>query len=118
MSLKEGDGQFDLLPPTMREIGQIIRLPAAAAGLRFELRAHTAERLDDTIRDAAAGNAAALPLLEFLLEELYKRRSHDNVLTSAPMRSQVAGALAQRGQVLEAVSPRRGARFRWSCANW
>ena len=81
MSLKEGDGQFDLLPPTMREIGQIIRLPAAAAGLRFELRAHTAERLDDTIRDAAAGNAAALPLLEFLLEELYKRRSHDNVLT-------------------------------------
>ena len=36
LSLKEGDGQFDLLPPTMREIGQIIRLPAAAAGLRFE----------------------------------------------------------------------------------
>jgi hypothetical protein len=108
MSLKEGDGQFDLLPPSMREIGQIIRLPAAAAGLRFELRAHTAERLDDTIRDAAAGNAAALPLLEFLLEELYKRRSHDNVLTFRAYEDLggVAGALAQRAEeVLEAVSP-------------
>jgi tetratricopeptide (TPR) repeat protein len=108
MSLKEGDGQFDLLPPSMREIGQIIRLPAAAAGLRFESRAHTAERLDDTIRDAAAGNAAALPLLEFLLEELYKRRSHDNVLTFRAYEELggVAGALAQRAEeVLEAVSP-------------
>ena len=108
LSLKEGDGQFDLLPPTMREIGQIIRLPAAAAGLRFELRAHTAERLDDTIRDAAVGNAAALPLLEFLLEELYKRRSNDNVLTFRAYEELggVAGALAQRAEeVLEAVSP-------------
>ena len=107
MSLKEGDGQFDLLPPTMREIGQIIRLPAAAAGLRFELRALTAERLDDTIRDAAAGNAAALPLLEFLLEELYKRRSHDNVLTFRAYEELggVAGALAQRAEeVLETIS--------------
>jgi tetratricopeptide (TPR) repeat protein len=108
LTLKEGDGQFDLLPPTMREIGQIIRLPAAAAGLRFESRAHTAERLDETIRDAAAGNAAALPLLEFLLEELYKRRSGDNMLTFRAYEELggVAGALAQRAEeVLEAVSP-------------
>ena len=108
MSLKEGEGQFDLLPPTMREIGQIIRLPAAAAGLRFESRTHTAERLDETIRDAAAGNAAALPLLEFLLEELYKRRSHDNVLTFRAYEELggVAGALAQRAEeVLDTVSP-------------
>jgi len=108
VALKEGEGQFDLLPPTMREIGQIIRLPAAAAGLRFESRPHTAERLDETIRDAAAGNAAALPLLEFLLEELYTRRSADNVLTFRAYEELggVAGALAQRAEeVLEAVSP-------------
>ena len=108
VSLKEGDGLFDLLPPTLREIGQIIRLPATAAGLRFESRTRTAERLDETIRDAAAGNAAALPLLEFLLEELYKRRSHDNVLTFRAYEELggVAGALAQRAEeVLETVSP-------------
>jgi tetratricopeptide (TPR) repeat protein len=108
LSLKEGDGQFDLLPPSLREIGQIIRLPALAAGLRFESRPHTAERLDETIRDAAAGNAAALPLLEFLLEELYKRRSNDNVLTFRAYEELggVAGALARRAEdVLAMVSP-------------
>ena len=81
IELKEGEGQFDLLPPALREIGQIIRSPAAAAGLRFEVHEHTAERLDDTIRDAAAQNPGALPLLEFLLEELYKLRSSEDVLT-------------------------------------
>lgn len=108
LALKEGEGQFDLLPPSLREIGQIIRLPAAAAGLRFEFRTHTAERLDETIRDAAAGNAAALPLLEFLLEELYKRRSPDGLLTFRAYEDLggVAGALAQRAEeVLEAVGP-------------
>jgi tetratricopeptide (TPR) repeat protein len=107
LSLKEGDGQFDLLPPTLREIGQIIRLPAAAAGLRFESHAHTAERLDETIRDAAAGNSAALPLLQFLLEELYNRRSPDNVLTFRAYEELggVAGALARRAEeVFEGVS--------------
>jgi tetratricopeptide (TPR) repeat protein len=108
LALKEGEGLFDLLPPNSREIGQIIRLPAAAAGLRFESRSHTAERLDETIRDAAAGNAAALPLLEFLLEELYKRRSPDGLLTFRAYEDLggVAGALAQRAEeVLEAVAP-------------
>jgi hypothetical protein len=120
LSLKEGDGQFDLLPPSMREIGQIIRLPAAAAGLRFESRAHTAERLDETIRDAAAGNAAALPLLEFLLEELYKRRSQDNVLTFAPMRNSAVSRArwrACRGGARGLSARTRAARCRLCCAS-
>lgn len=107
IALKEGEGQFDLLAPTPREIGQIIRLPAAAAGLRFELRTHTAERLDETIRDAAAKNPAALPLLQFLLEELYKRRSSDDVLNFRAYEDLggVEGALAQRAEaVLGGVS--------------
>ena len=108
MALKEGDGQFDLLAPTLREIGQIIRLPATAAGLRFEVRPNTAERLDDTIRDAAAKNPGALPLLQFLLEELYKRRSPEDVLTFRAYEDlgAVEGALAQRAEaVLAGVSP-------------
>ena len=106
IDLKEGDGQFDLLPPAPREIGQIIRSPAAAAGLRFEVREHTAERLDDAIRDAAAKNPGALPLLEFLLEELYKRRNSEDVLTFRAYEELggVEGALAQRAeQVLASV---------------
>lgn len=100
IDLKEGDGQFDLLPPNIREIGQIIRAPATAAGLRFEIRPHTGERLDDTIRDAAARNPGALPLLEFLLEELYVRRSSDDVLTFRAYEELggVEGALARRAE--------------------
>jgi len=108
IELKEGDGQFDLLPPTVREIGQIIRLPAAASGLRFEVRTSTAERLDDAIRDAAAKNPGALPLLQFLLEELYKRRRSDDVLTFRAYEELggVEGALVQRAEaVLAGVGP-------------
>jgi hypothetical protein len=36
VELKRGDGQYDLARPTPAEIGQIVRRPAAAAGLRFE----------------------------------------------------------------------------------
>ena len=102
LALKEGDGQFDLVPPNLREIGQIIRFPAAAAGLRFEFRASTAERLDDVIRDAAARNPGALPLLQFLLEELYKRRNAENVLTFRAYEELggVEGALAQRAEAV------------------
>ncbi len=109
VALKEGEGQFDLLPPNLREIGQIIRFPAAAAGLRFEVRASTAERLDDVIRDAAAKNPGALPLLQFLLEELYKRRNKEDVLTFRAYEELggVEGALAQRAEaVLASVSER------------
>ena len=108
IDLKEGDGQFDLLPPSPLEIGQIIRSPAAAAGLRFEMRGHNAERLDDTIRDAAAKNPGALPLLEFLLEELYKGRNSEDVLTFRAYEELggVEGALARRAeQVIASVSP-------------
>ena len=106
IDLKESDGQFDLLPPVLREIGQIIRSPAAAAGLRFEVREQTAERLDETIRDAAASNPGALPLLEFLLEELYKLRNSEDVLTFRAYEELggVEGALARRAeQVFEGV---------------
>lgn len=104
LALKEGDGQFDLVPPNLREIGQIIRFPAAAAGLRFEVRASTGERLDDVIRDAAAKNPGALPLLQFLLEELYKRRNDEDVLTFRAYEELggVEGALAQRAEAVYA----------------
>ena len=72
VELKEGSGQYDLLPPDPAEIGQMIRRPAQLAALGFEERQATGERLDDALRDAAARNPEALPLLQFTLEELYK----------------------------------------------
>ena len=36
-ALKSEDGQYDLSPPSVSEVGQIIRMPALAAGLEFEV---------------------------------------------------------------------------------
>jgi hypothetical protein len=41
LRLKEQDGQYDLRPPGFAQVGQMIRLPARAAGLRYELEAHS-----------------------------------------------------------------------------
>ena len=101
-ALKEGAGQYDLLPPTASEIGQMIRLPASAAGLRFEEDPASSERLDDMLRDAAAGHREILPLLQFTLEELYQRRTEDGMLTLAAYRELggVEGSLARRAETV------------------
>ncbi len=102
VALKEGDGQYDLLPPTASEMGQMIRLPTRAAGLRFEEDPSSSERLDDMLRDAAAEHPEVLPLLQFTLEELYQRRTEDGMLTLAAYRELggVEGSLAQRAETV------------------
>ena len=101
-ALKEGAGQYDLMPPTASEIGQMIRLPTRAAGLRFEEDPASSERLDDKLRDAAAEHPEILPLLQFTLEELYQRRTEDGMLTLAAYRELggVEGSLAQRAETV------------------
>lgn len=101
-ALKEGAGQYDLMPPTASEIGQMIRLPTRAAGLRFEEDSASSESLDDKLRDAAAEHPEILPLLQFTLEELYQRRTDDGLLTLAAYRELggVEGSLAQRAETI------------------
>ena len=101
-ALKEGAGQYDLMPPTASEIGQMIRLPTRAAGLHFEEDPASNERLDDMLRDAAAERPEVLPLLQFTLEELYQRRSEDGMLTLAAYKALggVEGSLAQRAETV------------------
>ena len=81
-ALKAGNGQYDVQPPTPAEIGQMIRLPASVAGLRFEERQEGGERLDEVLRDATVANPDSLPLLEFTLDQLYEKRT-GNLLTFA-----------------------------------
>ena len=101
-ALKEGAGQYDLMPPNADEIGQMIRLPTRAAGLSFEEDPATNERLDDVLRDAAAGHPEILPLLQFTLEELYQRRTEDGMLTLEAYNELggVEGSLAQRAETV------------------
>src|SRR4030095_1679282 len=60
------------------------------------------ERLDDLLRDAAAGHREILPLLQFTLEELYQRRTEDGMLTLAAYRELggVEGSLAKRAETV------------------
>jgi len=107
VALKEGAGQYDLMPPTATEIGQMVRLPTRAAGLRFEEDFATNERLDDMLRDAAAVRPELLPLLQFTLEELYQRRRDDGTLTLEAYRELggVEGSLARRAETVFADLP-------------
>jgi len=107
VALKEGAGQFDLLRPKPAEIAQMIRLPAQAAGLRFEQHRATGERLDERLRDLTAERPGALPLLEFTLEELYRRRSPEGLLTFAAYDEigGLEGALAHRAEAVYEAQP-------------
>ncbi|KTF35044.1 winged helix-turn-helix domain-containing protein [Xanthomonas vesicatoria] len=100
VELKRGDGHVDLLPPRDGEIGQIIRVPAAMAGLRFEEEHDSLSRLDDVLRDATARQPDALPLLQHLLHALHAQRSHDGLLTFAAYRALggLEGALAHHAE--------------------
>ncbi|AVR97361.1 nSTAND1 domain-containing NTPase [Pseudoduganella armeniaca] len=111
-ALKARGGHFDLAPPGPAEIAQIIRLPAQAAGLRFETDAASGARLDDVLCSDAAGSGDLLPLLEYCLHELYRRRDADGMLTFAVYRELggIEGAIGARAeQVVGALGPAEAA---------
>jgi hypothetical protein len=76
----ERGGIFTVGGPRPAEIAQMIRRPAEMAGLKFERRDNPEEGLDDVLRDAASGNPMVLPLLEFTLDELWRRSGNSGTL--------------------------------------
>ena len=103
-----GDGPYNLLPPRAREIRDIILRPAEAAGLYFEFDPGRATSLDLLIEDEAVNAPHALPLLEFMLEELYQRRRDGRVLTldAYDELGGLNGALGKRAdQVFDELPP-------------
>lgn len=61
----------------------MIRLPAEAAGLRFEIDPKTGIGLDEEVRMAAGSHVGSLPLLEYFLDRLWHSRTADGTLTYA-----------------------------------
>ncbi|TDR47667.1 transcriptional regulator [Tahibacter aquaticus] len=100
VALKTGSGVFDLALLNAGELAQIVRAPAAAAGLRFEVDEATALRLDDVLRDDAVRQPQPLPLLQHALFEIYQRRNDAGVLSFEAYRAigGLEGALAQRAE--------------------
>jgi DNA-binding winged helix-turn-helix (wHTH) protein/tetratricopeptide (TPR) repeat protein len=97
---KSGDGHLDVLAPRTGEISEIIRIPAARAGLVFERDPDSGSHLDDVLRDAAASQPDALPLLQHTLQALYELRSSNDELRFSVYRDigGLEGALALRAE--------------------
>lgn len=79
MAGKARGAHFDLAPPSRNELLQMIRLPAVAADLSWEIDSDTAMPLDEILCRDAASNPDALPMLQYTLQALYLQRS-DNQL--------------------------------------
>ena len=58
----------------LRDVQDIIRLPARASGLTFEVDSSSGRSLVHLLAEETRTSASALPLLEFTLSELYERR--------------------------------------------
>ena len=58
--------------PLRRNLSQMIRRPAAAAGVGFEHHPTTDVPLNEIIAEEVAHEAGALPLLSYLLDQLYR----------------------------------------------
>jgi hypothetical protein len=106
-ALKSGPGQLDLLPPTFAEIGQMIRYPARDAALRWGKDPdHPGVTLDDVMQEAAWRDPKALPLLQFTLNELFRRRE-GRILTCEAYHELgcMEGALANHAEATLASLP-------------
>lgn len=106
-SLSEGEARFLLVPPGGDEIGQIIRQPAREAGLRFEVDPAHALGLDEIIRQATVTERGALPLLSFLLDQLWHRRNASGLLTFAAYEELggLEGAVGRRAEEVFLAQP-------------
>src|SRR5260370_31853825 len=99
-AVSAGEGRYLVGPAGAEDIGQIIRRPAREAGLRFEIDERAGHSLDEVIREAAAKDPASLPLLEYLLDQLWHQRSADGVLTfrSYDSLKGLEGAIGERAE--------------------
>ncbi len=105
--LARPSGKVDLRPPTAYEIGNMIRLPAEAAGLQFELDHKSGQRLDEGLRDAASTTPESLPLLQHVLSLLYDKQLErgDGLLRWSDYRDlgELKGALAKYAETVFAT---------------
>ena len=75
------NSRYMLAAPSDAELRHIVTRPASTAGLTFQTHPETGAGLDDALVAAARADRTALPLLEYVLEQLWQRRTERGVLT-------------------------------------
>jgi tetratricopeptide (TPR) repeat protein len=110
LDLKKGEGLYDLEKPTPEEIGQMIREPAIAAGVQFQVDPQSKQALDEVLRDSAIKDPSILPLLEFMLEQLFERRTQEGELTFQAYKTLggIEGAVANRAEEVFGMLTKEG----------
>jgi tetratricopeptide (TPR) repeat protein len=87
VALKDAGATLDVAVPGPEVLADIVRRPAAAAGLVFEQRrdkgSDRERSLDEVLLTAAGGNADALPLLGFTLQSLFASREGERLTFAA-----------------------------------
>lgn len=112
MRMKAGAGQLDVLPPPADAYHRLIEYPARISGLSFESR--DGAPLANRIMNDATVHPELLPLVSYVLRELFERRTPEGLLTSSVYESLggAEGALAMRAeQTFERLSPKAQASF-------
>jgi ABC-type arginine transport system ATPase subunit len=96
--MKEGAGMFDVLAPQTDALQRLIEEPARVSGLRYEQR--DGQSLAHRILNDAAAHAELLPLVGFVLRELYEKSGDERILTFVAYEELggVEGALAKRAE--------------------
>jgi CHASE2 domain-containing sensor protein len=82
-ALANEEACYRLLPPDAAELGQIIRQPARESGLRFAYDGTEGKSLDEVIHQAACRDRGVLPMLSFLLDQLWKDRQQGELTFAA-----------------------------------
>ena len=77
--LKQGSGTMSLGSPSQSELAEILQGPASVAGLSFEI-SEQSESLKRQILTEASEIRQSLPLLQFMLHQMYEQRE-ENMLT-------------------------------------
>ncbi len=101
--LAEGGGRLELLAPTPAQLGQMIRRPAEAAGVSFEVHDTTGSALNEVIAQEVAREPGALPLLSYVLDQLYRTdvvEGHGHTLTCSTYErlGRLVGAIATKAE--------------------
>lgn len=73
LDLKTRGASYDLIPPGPAELAEIVRKPAAAADLFFDIDKDTGQGLDELLLHDS-DRPDMLPLLQFTLDQLFEHR--------------------------------------------
>jgi WD40 repeat protein len=110
LRLTEESGRLEVAAPSPAEIAEMIRKPAQAAGLHFEVHPETGLGLDAVLSEHAASEQGVLPLLSFTLDTLYaedvtRRGGRELTFARYEQLGGLEGAIATRAEEVTRALP-------------